>query len=89
MEIFFDIATISFAFAINLVKSWNATVILSSVALCCSSILLSMPTIPDLILELVGVTAGLGVELGLEVTDDTVEPGLSQALAATASLRAL
>lgn len=86
----FEIVTISLAFSISFFKSWKATLMLWSVALCCSSILLSIPTIPDLILELTGVTDGLGVELGLvELIGDDIGAGLSHALAAMASFKAL
>lgn len=63
-EIVLDIVTISLAFSINFFKSWKATLILWSVALCCSSILLSIPTIPKRIFELTGAAEGFGVKLG-------------------------
>lgn len=87
---FLEIATISLAFSINFFKSLKATVMLSSVCLCCSSMLLSIPTIPERIFELTGCTEGLDNECELaELTGDITGVGLSHALAETASLSAL
>lgn len=90
LEIFFEIATISLAFSISFVRSLKATVILSSVARCCSSMDLSMPTMPDLILDEVGATDGLPelAEL-VGLIGDGTGVDCSQSLAATASLNAL